>query len=525
MDPDMSMLEHAQHLALDLGWPILPVRPRGKIPLTAHGVKDATTDERTLLHWWAAHPDANIGIATGAPGPTVLDVDQPARAAFLLAQLQAAHPPEAATNRGRHLYYQGLQRGTITLEFGELRGTGSYVVAPPSIHPSGKTYTWLTEPNGTLPAVPDMLAALGRPVGTGTMPAPTGLVGHGQRHDHLKDLATRLVRSGVTDPATIERALRAEYEQACEHDPPAAPDEFAKLAQWAAGTRIAHRERQAPLIRLAARDAPGETIAGHRRVVDDAGGWSPLTVAQVKRYGNRLVDALHIHLDNGRVVDFPQQSYITARGGWARTVIAATDGTADPPSMKDPDLSRLYRSLCVLAGKTRAELEADEHADMLADLCGISEPLTGHSLDDAVGRYQLIALVRARQPWDPADRHSVTRPALIIDSETATEYLRAGDLMAWFRHRGAQIHTREFPGRMAMIGLTQVRLNGRDSIARLGRRATNTAVFYQLPNQPEENPMSDQPISPDPGELDPDADPVEPQPSPDPEPAEPDPEE
>ena len=101
----MSMVEHAQFYAVDLGWPVLPVEPGGKRPLTVHGVKDATLDERRLLHYWERWPDANIGIATGLPGPTVLDIDQPDQAAFLLATLQAGDPPEVATARGRHLYY------------------------------------------------------------------------------------------------------------------------------------------------------------------------------------------------------------------------------------------------------------------------------------------------------------------------------------------------------------------------------------------------------------------------------------
>ena len=60
------------------GWPVLPIEPRGKAPLgrlVPHGVLDATTDPARIRAWWRARPDANVGIATGAPGPDVLDVD------------------------------------------------------------------------------------------------------------------------------------------------------------------------------------------------------------------------------------------------------------------------------------------------------------------------------------------------------------------------------------------------------------------------------------------------------------------
>jgi len=57
------------------GWHVFPCKPRGKTPLTQHGVDDATTDEELIINWWRLWPDANIGIATGPSGLAVLDVD------------------------------------------------------------------------------------------------------------------------------------------------------------------------------------------------------------------------------------------------------------------------------------------------------------------------------------------------------------------------------------------------------------------------------------------------------------------
>lgn len=63
------------------GWPVFPCTPDGtaapdhKAPLTAHGFKDATTDPARIRAWWHRWPDANVAIATGEPGPDVLDVD------------------------------------------------------------------------------------------------------------------------------------------------------------------------------------------------------------------------------------------------------------------------------------------------------------------------------------------------------------------------------------------------------------------------------------------------------------------
>ena len=57
------------------GWPVFPCLPGQKIPATAHGFRDATTDEQQITGWFTRRPDYNLAIATGAPGPDVPDVD------------------------------------------------------------------------------------------------------------------------------------------------------------------------------------------------------------------------------------------------------------------------------------------------------------------------------------------------------------------------------------------------------------------------------------------------------------------
>jgi len=70
----MTFLELALSYAAR-GWHVFPCVPRTKEPLTKHGWQDATTDTQQITAWWTAHPDANLGIACGASGLVVLDVD------------------------------------------------------------------------------------------------------------------------------------------------------------------------------------------------------------------------------------------------------------------------------------------------------------------------------------------------------------------------------------------------------------------------------------------------------------------
>ena len=137
------------------GWPVLPIKAHDKRPLLAWEPFQRTPpDEVAIRKWFARWPDADVGILTGAvSGLVVLDVDAQHQGLESLSRIEAAWsalPPtvECRTGGGgRHLYYRhpgGQVRNKAGLSPGiDLRGDGGYVVAPPSIHPSGSVYEWL----------------------------------------------------------------------------------------------------------------------------------------------------------------------------------------------------------------------------------------------------------------------------------------------------------------------------------------------------------------------------------------------
>ena len=138
------------------GFAVFPLAPRSKIPLIAggHGCLDATLDSHQIERWWRAEPEANVGIALGVVSDAfALDVDPRSGGDLTLDDLLAEHEPlpptiEALTGGGgRHLFFR--MEPTLTdatwspLGPGvDVKGSGGYVVAPPSIHPSGRVYAW-----------------------------------------------------------------------------------------------------------------------------------------------------------------------------------------------------------------------------------------------------------------------------------------------------------------------------------------------------------------------------------------------
>jgi hypothetical protein len=114
-------------------------------------VKDATTDTSLICRWWNQWEESNVGLATGSKsGLVVLDVDgETGRNA--LRERRVHLPPTVCVltgkERGLHYYFalppnQTIPNRANILPSVDLRGEGGYVVAPPSLHASGRRYEW-----------------------------------------------------------------------------------------------------------------------------------------------------------------------------------------------------------------------------------------------------------------------------------------------------------------------------------------------------------------------------------------------
>lgn len=227
--------------ALDLAWQefaVFPLTARDKKPVPgSHACKDATTNGDLIVKLWQKTPDANIGLATGAPSNVfVLDVDGPEGEESLTA-LEAEHGPlpatrESLTGRGRHILFKnpgglGNSAGKLGPKL-DTRGDGGYIVAPPSIHPSGATYQWANDL--PLADAPDWLIdKLKAPKSrTDRSAANDNGIPEGERNSGLTSIAGSLRQKGI-EGEELESALLDINETSC--DPPLDPREVERIAE------------------------------------------------------------------------------------------------------------------------------------------------------------------------------------------------------------------------------------------------------------------------------------------------------
>jgi hypothetical protein len=203
------MIDTALTIGVLIGWPVIPCHSVtldgdctcghddctsiGKHPRTRTGVKDASIDEAQIRKWWTRWPDANIAIATGMPsGIYVIDLDGEVGMLSWMRLLMDHHsPPETIEvvtgSGGRHLYLGmlGVDLGNTAGKLGpgiDTRGTGGYVLVPPSNHVSGMPYEWRRGLVPGIAAIPGWIIAALTPKAHAPAQRPTFRTGDSTRY-------------------------------------------------------------------------------------------------------------------------------------------------------------------------------------------------------------------------------------------------------------------------------------------------------------------------------------------------------
>ena len=152
LDADRSALSCALSY-INRGWHVLPLVPRAKQPfgaLVPNGVHGATNSPEQARAWWEKCPDAGVGIALKASGLVAVDVDPRNGGMETLERLEAQHGQMQSDvyaftgGGGLHFVFQAQVVEALPGTLGpgiDLKKDG-YIVAEPSIHPSGRQYTW-----------------------------------------------------------------------------------------------------------------------------------------------------------------------------------------------------------------------------------------------------------------------------------------------------------------------------------------------------------------------------------------------
>jgi hypothetical protein len=208
-----------------LNYAVFPLEPRGKKPITAHGLNDATTDTESINHWWNTQPNANIGLRCN--GLLVIDVDGDKGKESLIAieSVYEKLPTTWTVKTGRggtHFIFKVSESlnirpgaGKYGYEHIDIRANDSYIVAAGSVTENEYITTFGTPDEVT--DAPEWLIdfVLKAQPGEHKPAAPIpDKIPEGQRNSTLASLAGSMQRRG-SSPAAIEAALITENNERC----------------------------------------------------------------------------------------------------------------------------------------------------------------------------------------------------------------------------------------------------------------------------------------------------------------------
>lgn len=142
----MDMHQEASRLD-SCGLCVIPIG-RNKLPAVRwKSFQSTRPDSRQIWDWWYGRDDLGIGIVLGSASKNVFGRDFDSQESFdkwlTTHRSLAKELPITRTRRGGHVYFRSSPMQTAKFDDGEIRSDGSYLIAPPTLHPSGIRYSWL----------------------------------------------------------------------------------------------------------------------------------------------------------------------------------------------------------------------------------------------------------------------------------------------------------------------------------------------------------------------------------------------
>lgn len=210
----------------------------GKAPLLPKWTERGVPTENEIEQWYSQWPSQNIGLVLGDSDSEYnlvgIDVDGEIGEELLQEHSKGVLPPtwEFDTGKGRRLIYElpegaESKKKAMKGEDGELAflATGQHTTMPPSIHPSGRIYSWTRHPDEQILApAPQWLLNIILLVHGGDSATPASTVSpedwqtrleKGKRNDGLTKLAGSLIARRNIPKEQIISFLRTWNEQNC----------------------------------------------------------------------------------------------------------------------------------------------------------------------------------------------------------------------------------------------------------------------------------------------------------------------
>lgn len=237
-----ATLEYAQKY-IDAGLSIIPLKYRDKRPIGSWKKYQQHRAGSAEIERWFQSP-ANIGLVMGNVSGGLIALDFDVAGAFEAWVEKYPHiagvTAMASTGKGYHVLLRmpppipaNWKMSFQGEHVGETRGEGGYIVAAPSIHPSGRVYEWIRPPWDGIITV-NSLADVGisqfsqqthyehtNGTANGYHPLPrrtlefmtTGALGHNAAgvNDELYHAAMQFSAAGYSEPETINQLMPAAH--------------------------------------------------------------------------------------------------------------------------------------------------------------------------------------------------------------------------------------------------------------------------------------------------------------------------
>lgn len=212
---------------INAGWSILPVKPDEKRPYMTNWLQymHSKASKETLDNWFSNLSGAGVGVVTGKiSNIIVLDVESWCK--IPIEELLKKYPTELYSKTGSggyHLFYQypnnvsKVANRVGIFDGADLRADGGFIVLPPTRHPSGNKYEWVSKGMmGVFPA--SLLNIESKPTtqNEGWIVESLRGVSEGGRNDTCARLAGYFFKKGMT--SDIVEMLLMEWNE--RNDPP-----------------------------------------------------------------------------------------------------------------------------------------------------------------------------------------------------------------------------------------------------------------------------------------------------------------